>query len=71
MEPETDDAAEAALRLEEALERIARVATGSILNAAGRTANSGPAPQFDRSELTARLDSLIADIRQVLADQPE
>ncbi len=51
---EHDDPAAAAARLERALERIAR-------------AVQAPQPQVDTTELAARLDRLIADMRAALA----
>lgn len=71
MTPETDDPTEATLRLEEALERIARAATTGIISAAAKTPGRAMPGSPVRSELTARLDSLIADIRLALANPPE
>jgi hypothetical protein len=70
MVSEGDDPAAAALRLEDALERIAHAATAGIISAAAKAPRTDLAPE-DRSELTARLDSLIANLRAALAGQPE
>lgn len=53
---EHDDPAEAAARLEQALERIARNAR----------APQPPASQANTAEIAARLDGLIAELREAL-----
>ncbi len=56
----SEDAEMAAARLEEALERIARLAKRPVpVDAGGETA-----------EIAARLDGLIAQLRQALAGAP-
>ena len=70
MVSEGDDPATAALRLEDALERIAHAATRGIISAAAKAPRTAE-PSEDRSELTARLNSIIASIRAALAGQPE
>ncbi len=70
MTPEDDDPAAAALRLEEALDRIAHAAASGVIGAAGEAPQTDMADE-DRSELTARLDALIANLRAALAGQPE
>jgi hypothetical protein len=55
---EEEDPAEAALRLEQALERIARLA------------RPAPSEVPQAAEVAARLDALIADLRAALAAAP-
>ena len=69
MVPEDSDPAAAALRLEDALDRIAQAATRGIINAAAKTPRASESTD-DRTELTARLDSLIANLRAALAGSP-
>ena len=67
----SDDPADAADRLEQALERIAAV---SAISAAHRTAPAAELPPgADNGEIAARLDALIARVRTALdiaAGQP-
>ena len=59
-----DDPAEAALRLAQALDRIARLA---------RTPQPAPVaaePAVDTAQIAARLDSLIAELRAALSQTP-
>ncbi|MBV9653702.1 MAG: hypothetical protein JOZ42_03970 [Acetobacteraceae bacterium] len=69
MVSEDEDPAAAALRLEDALDRIAQIAARGIIGAAGK---APPAEDADaRAELTDRLDALIANLRAALAGPPE
>ncbi|MBV8095890.1 MAG: hypothetical protein JOY71_17220 [Acetobacteraceae bacterium] len=62
--PARDDPVAAAERLEAALERIARVARD---RAAGQAhASDAAQTPVNTAEIAARLDSLIADLRQAL-----
>jgi hypothetical protein len=58
---EQDDPADSAARLEEALERIARLARASR-----EGAGAGDAPGPDIAEISARLDALISQLRAAL-----
>jgi len=70
MVSEDEDPAAAALRLEDALDRIAQIAARGIIGAAGKA--PPPAEDADaRAELTDRLDALIANLRAALAGPPE
>ncbi len=70
MASEGEDPSAAALRLEDALERIAQAATRGIISAAAKAPRMAATAEH-QSELTARLDSLIANLRAALASQPE
>lgn len=56
---EHDEPAEAAARLEQALERIARLAR----------APQPPAQSVDTAQIAARLDTLIAELRAALEER--
>ena len=64
---EPDDPADAAARLEEALERIAALA-----DRVGATSRSESMPEgaVDGAALADRLDALIAKLRTALANRP-
>ena len=61
---EQDDPAEAALRLAQALDRIARLAR------APQPAAAPAAPETDTVQIAVRLDDLITELRVALAETP-
>lgn len=64
---EPDDPADAAARLEEALERIAALADRAV---ATSRSESMPEGAVDATALADRLDALIAKLRTALANRP-
>jgi hypothetical protein len=65
--PESEEAAVAAARLEAALDRIARRAADAAAEGPRRGADAEAAPDPRLAELTTKLDTLIASLREVLA----
>jgi exonuclease VII small subunit len=74
MDPQTDDLEQAAVRLEAALERIARAGAAAQAapqpvagEAAAQAQAAAERARAERAEVVARLDSLIAKLRAALA----
>jgi hypothetical protein len=67
-----DDPADAAARLEQALERIAIVSSQRLAVPPAAAAEAGtPAPAIDTGAIAARLDSLIERLRATLEPSSE
>lgn len=64
---EQDDPASAALRLEQALDRIARFVHAPQPAAEGVAAEAGP----DMAQIAARIDRLIAELRAALGQSAD